>query len=438
MAERAGDVEPIGVTAVTPPPDRWTSAVSASTLEGPPHPLSKEPTVTAAPVRAPGWLTRDDCSLDDLRAVVEVPTDAADHPHADRVERGVLFYGDTLADDVATPEGRRAVQAELAHALMDGPGIVVVTGAFDPAVVDRATAAFTRLIDEQKARGIRTGDHFAKPGSNDRLWSALEKLAVADPEAFVDYYAHDVVDLVSVAWLGPNYQIVSDPNVVNPGGTAQKAHRDYHLGFMDLDVAAQFPAHVHRLAPALTLQGAVAHVDMPVETGPTMYLPHSQKYLPGYLAAGLPDFQEYFDAHHVQLPLRKGDAVFFNPALLHGAGTNRTADVKRMANLLQVSSAFGRAMGTVDTERVVAALYPTLRARRAAGLSDTALHNVVAAAAEGYPFPTNLDRDRPVGRLTPESQAELVRRALEHDWDEATFAAELAAQTRRRRSSLAG
>ena len=31
------------------------------------------------------------------------------------------------------------MQAELAHALMDGPGIVVFTHAFDPAVVDRAS-----------------------------------------------------------------------------------------------------------------------------------------------------------------------------------------------------------------------------------------------------------------------------------------------------------
>jgi ectoine hydroxylase-related dioxygenase (phytanoyl-CoA dioxygenase family) len=392
--------------------------------------------VTAAPARAGAWLTRDDCDLDELRALVEGGTDPADHPYADRVERGVPFYGDTLADDVTTVEGRRAVQAELAHALMDGPGIVVFSGAFAPPVVDRASAVITALIEEQKARGVQTGDHFARPGSNDRLWSALEKLAVADPEAFVDYYANDVVNLVSVAWLGPNYQIVSDPNVVNPGGTAQKAHRDYHLGFMDLDVAAQFPAHVHRLSPLLTLQGAVAHVDMPVETGPTMYLPHSQKYEPGYLAVGLPEFQEYFEAHHVQLPLARGDAVFFNPALLHGAGTNRTTDVRRMANLLQVSSAFGRAMGTVDTERVATALYPTLRARRAAGASEQDLRNVVAAAAEGYPFPTNLDRDRPVGALVPESQAQLVWRALENDWDEAALAAELAAQTQRRRSSL--
>jgi hypothetical protein len=78
-----------------------------------------------------------------------------------------------------------------------------------------------------------------------------------------------------------------------------------------------------------------------------------------------------------------------------------------------------------------------LRARKAAGAPEKDLQNVVAAAAEGYAFPTNLDRDKPVGRLTPESQAELVWRALQEDWDEQTFTAELAAQTERRRSSLA-
>ena len=32
-----------------------------------------------------------------------------------------------------------------------------------------------------------------------------------------------------------------------------------------------------RLSPLLTLQGAVAHVDMPLESGPTLYLPHSRR-----------------------------------------------------------------------------------------------------------------------------------------------------------------
>lgn len=162
---------------------------------------------------------------------------------------------------------------------------------------------------------------------------------------------------------------------------------------------------------ALTLQGAVAHVDMPVESGPTRYLPHSQKYAHGYVAYRRPEFQEYFRAHHIQLPLAKGDAVFFNPALFHAAGSNHSPDIKRMANLLQISSAFGRAMETVDRSRVVAAIYPALLAARE-GLGPQGVANVIAASAEGYSFPTNLDRDQPIGGLAPPTQAELVADAV--------------------------
>jgi ectoine hydroxylase-related dioxygenase (phytanoyl-CoA dioxygenase family) len=307
----------------------------------------------------------------------------------------------------------------------------VFQGAFAAAVVDRATDAFHEMLSAQRAAGVTSGDHFAKPGANDRVWGALDKLALTRPEVFVDYYANDVLALASSAWLGPGYQVTSALNIVNPGGQAQVPHRDYHLGFMPLDTAAGYPAHVHRLSPVLTLQGAVAHCDMPVETGPTMYLPHSQKYLPGYLAAGLPDFVRYFAEHHVQLPLGKGDAVFFNPALFHGAGTNRSADVRRMANLLQVNSAFGRTLEAVDRTRATAAVYPVLAARRAAGASERDLRNVVAACAEGYPFPTNLDRDQPVDSLNPPTQAELVLRALDEGWSVASLADELAAMDRR-------
>ena len=41
--------------------------------------------------------------------------------------------------------------------------------------------------------------------------------------------------------------------------------------------AERYPAHVHVLSPILTLQGVVAHVDMPIESGPTLLLPHSPK-----------------------------------------------------------------------------------------------------------------------------------------------------------------
>lgn len=390
-------------------------------------------TTTRSPI-ATGWYDANACNLADFRSVVEVETRLEDYRFADEVVRNVLVYGRGLADDTVAADSRRAVQAELARALLDGPGIVVFRHAVDATTVDAATDAFNRLIAAQKADGTARGDHFAKPGANDRVWGALDKLAVAEPGVFVDYYSNDVLALVSEAWLGPNYQLTSQVNVVNPGGQAQVPHRDYHLGFMDLAQAKAYPAQVHALSPALTLQAAVAHVDMPVETGPTLYLPHSQKYAAGYLAFHDGAFTEYFEEHYVQLPLEKGDAVFFNPALFHGAGTNRTTDVARMANLLQVSSAFGRAMETVDTAAICNAVFPTA-VRWAAGASPQLVSNLVAAAAEGYPFPTNLDLDQPVGSMAPPSQAVLLRQAIDEAWDPARLAEALEAQNTRRRSS---
>jgi ectoine hydroxylase-related dioxygenase (phytanoyl-CoA dioxygenase family) len=327
------------------------------------------------------------------------------------------------------------VQDELVRALSDGPGIVVLKGAFpDAAVVDRASDAFRTLIEEERASGTARGDHFAKPGANDRVWNALDKVAVRAPEVFADYYANDVLELIAEAWLGPAYQVTSQVNVVNPGGAAQNVHRDYHLGFLSQERAAAYPAHVHRLSPVLTLQGAVAHCDMPVESGPTLYLPHSQKFEPGYLAWRLPRFVEYFDAHHVQLPLEKGDAVFFNPALFHAAGHNRSTDIRRMANLLQISSAFGRAMETVDREAMANALFPVLLSRKSEGVSEDWLRRVIAATAEGYPFPTDLDLDPPVDGLAPPSQADTVWQAVAEDWDPERLRQELQAAAKRRRS----
>jgi ectoine hydroxylase-related dioxygenase (phytanoyl-CoA dioxygenase family) len=366
--------------------------------------------------------TAKDCRLDDLLAVLDKPTNLADYPHATEVIDGVLIYSTAALRD--TPA------EELVRALADGPGVLAVRDAVPPATVHRASAAFEAMIAEQHASGAAGGDHFARPGANDRIWNALEKLAVCAPDTFVEYYANDVLALVSSAWLGPAYQVTSQVNVVNPGGAGQVGHRDYHLGFLSGERIEQYPEHVHRLSPVLTLQGAVAHSDMPVETGPTCYLPHSQKYPAGYLATSRPEFREYFDAHHIQLPLCLGDAVFFNPAVIHGAGTNRTSEVKRMANLLQVSSAFGRAMESVDRERLCNAVYPALLARAAHDPDGAA--NAVASAAEGYPFPTNLDLDPPLDGLAPPSQADLVHRGIAGHWPPGQLRDELARQSARR------
>jgi ectoine hydroxylase-related dioxygenase (phytanoyl-CoA dioxygenase family) len=352
------------------------------------------------------WIDESDLVLDDFRAEVHRTTDLTDYPHAVDVRQNVLVYSAAATAD------RRALQAELTHALADGPGVVVFEGAFGSDVVDRASEAFFAIIDAQRADGSAAGDHFGKPGANDRIWNAAQKLALHSPDVFADYYANDALAVISQAWLGPRYQVTSQVNVVNPGGQQQVPHRDYHLGFVDPADLASYPAHLHRTSPVLTLQGAVAHCDMPVDTGPTMLLPYSQRFLGGYIAFNRPEFIEFFADNHVQVPLAKGDAVFFNPALYHGAGSNVSADIRRMANLLQVSSPFGRAMEALDRTAMARAVYPALLAMKAAGRPSHELTNVVVATAEGYPFPTNLDLDQPIGSLAPPSQVDTVLAAL--------------------------
>ena len=388
---------------------------------------------------ASGWVSNKGDLLAELKSHVEVKTQLSDYKFASAVEQNALVYDcEKLAPVIASRDGRREVMAELGRALLSGPGILAFKKMYtDTSIIDRVSKTFWQIIDEQHARGEAKGDHYAKPGSNDRVWNVQEKLAIRDPDAFVDYYRNDFLALIATAWLGPGYQVTTQVNVVNPGGDAQQPHRDYHLGFMTDEQAIDFPVHVHGVSPLITLQGAVAHTDMPRETGPTMYLPHSQKMVSGYVAWRNEAVKKYFAENYSQLPLQKGDGAFFNPALLHAAGTNQTKDVKRMANLTQIGSAFGRTLESVDREQMSNAIYPVLRARKAAGWSDHELKTVIAACAEGYAFPTNLDRDPPLKGLAPQSQADFVWQALASDQTAEQLRKELAALAERQKTDRA-
>ncbi|MGQ7246454.1 phytanoyl-CoA dioxygenase family protein [Halomonas sp. V046] len=382
--------------------------------------------------------TRADLDPGAFEALVKTPTRAEDWPLAERVEAGIPIYAAACArdclerDDSETNARRRALLEEWHHCLAQGPGVLAITGMVEGAVVDRATETFLALIEAERGIGQR-GDHFAAAGANDRLWNAFQKHGEADPDGFVCYYANPVLALVAKAWLGPGYQLTSQVNVVKPGGRAQLPHRDYHLGFLSEAQALDYPLGQQVASQYLTLQGAVAHDDMPLESGPTQLLPHSQRYAEGYLAYRDPAFQEVFARHRVQLPLAKGDGLFFNPALFHAAGDNDSQHRRRMANLLQISSAFGRAMESVDNARLIRKCYAALTTRFQRGGWTPQTHACVDALAESYPFPANLDRTAPrAGGLAPESQRELLARALTEAWPETQLHDALACLARAR------
>lgn len=355
-------------------------------------------------------------------ALCERHNEPGDYSLAERLSAGVPVYDGRRALELgARVDTRASLLDEWHQGLLEGPGVLVIEGMFaDTRVIDDASEAFFAIIESERAAGAK-GDHFAPAGSNDRIWNAFQKHGLTAPENFLAYYANPLLALVSEAWLGPHYQVTSQVNVVNPGGQAQRPHRDYHLGFQDDASVARYPLPMQVASQLLTLQGAIAHSDMPLDTGPTQLLPYSQRYPEGYLAYRDPAFRDYFAEHALQLPLAKGDGLFFNPALFHAAGENRSRDRRRMANLLQVSSAFGRPMEAVDSRRLIEACYPALLdAYRRESLSP-GIQAFLTAVAEGYAFPANLDLTPPEYGMAPETQRRLVERALEQAWSPTTI-----------------
>ena len=381
------------------------------------------------------WYREQDCSLEDFRSVLEPQKeDTALRFASDICQHVPLYDCRELRGAFENVSRRGELQEEWGAVLNRGAGVLVLKEAYaDTSPVDEATKVFESIIEEEREAGGAAADHFAKAGANDRIWNAQEKLCLRAPSVFARYYANAAVLAIAEAWLGPHFQMTSQVNVVRPGGEAQQAHRDYHLGFQTAAQAERYPCHVHAMSSFLTLQGAVAHSDMPVESGPTKLLPFSQRYAEGYLAWRRQDFRDYFEAHYAQLPLEKGDALFFNPALFHAAGSNRTTSVQRMANLLQISSAYGRAMESLNRARMSEALYPVLLESLATStMTQAEADAAIASCAEGYPFPTNLDKDPPLGGLAPESQQSLFSRALRERWPAERFCAAVREQGDRR------
>ncbi|KAI7240324.1 PhyH-domain-containing protein [Hortaea werneckii] len=355
--------------------------------------------------------------LEAFKKTVSRQTDAASYPNAVSVANNVPIY-DASKFDLSDKNFVDAITDELYDVLSEGPGVYVLEKFYeDDALLNRINEAYNKIIEREAVNG-GGGDHFAAKGSNSRIWNSFSKHALEDPDSFYQYFSNPLFKVVCESWLGPAFRMTTQVNIVRPGGKPQTSHRDYHLGFQTKEACAKWPKSMHHTSALLTLQGAVAHSDMPLDSGPTRVLPYSQTFAPGFMAYRDPDFDEHFLKSWVSVPLKKGDAVFFSPALHHAAGENKTKDVHRSNNLIQVSSAFGKPMEIIDTMPLVDKTWDKLQAEYSKKGSFTPeIETFICNLGEGYPFPTNLDRRQPgPDGMAPESEQELLRRGLQDGW----------------------
>ena len=338
------------------------------------------------------YFSQSDIDYDDLAKICSQTTLQEDYTFADSVSNNVVIYdANYLETFIGDSENELRLKTELHQVLEGGPGVFVIRNLYRHDAIDQSNNIFEKIVESE---GNTSNDHFAS-GTNTRIWNAFQKVALEDPNAFISYYSNNLLKLVAESWCGPNSQMTAQVNIVRPGGEMQKPHRDYHLGFQENQVVELFPISAHRLSNYLTLQGGVAHTDMPLASGPTMVLPYSQQYELGYLAWRDNACTDFFNDNAVQNQMNKGDGIFFNPALLHGAGSNTTKDFHRIGNLLQISSPFGKTMERIDYLKIINRIYPLLLEHSInKTLSEKLIENVLVCATDGYAFPTNLDNDK--------------------------------------------
>ena len=354
-------------------------------------------------------------SLARFKILCSQQPDPDDYPHASKIMSRIPIYDTTTLSK--SPNTLPVLKAELQRLLHHGPGVYILKHVYNrDGLIPRINSIFSQII-KREAHSSK-GDHFAAGGANSRIWNSLGKHALLDPKSFCEYYSNPWLRVASESWLGPGYKMTTQCNIVKPGGQPQQPHRDYHLGFQTNERVKEFPLATQVASQFLTLQGAVAHSDMPLKSGPTRFLPYSQTFEEGYQTYRDPEFAQFFAENWVSVPMEQGDAVFFNPALFHAAGENTTNDVERSANLLQVSSAFGKTMESVDSLAVLSACWQSMREMYDEHGMDERMEALIRIVAEGYPFPTNLDRRPPApGGMAPESEQDVTRRALVEGWE---------------------
>jgi len=338
------------------------------------------------------YFSDSDIDYDELISICSQETIQVNYPLSSSISNNVVIYdAKDFRSFVGNIEQEIKLKTEMHHVLENGPGVFVIRNLFNEDVIDESNAIFEKIV---KNESNYSNDHFAA-GTNTRIWNSFQKVAMENQEAFINYYSNDLVKIIAESWCGPNSQMTAQVNIVRPGGEMQKPHRDYHLGFQENEVVEKFPISIHRLSNYLTLQGGVAHTDMPLESGPTVVLPYSQQYDLGYLTWRDTNFADFFNKYSVQNSMSKGDGIFFNPAIFHAAGANTTNNFHRIGNLLQISSAFGKTMEHIDYIKIITHIYPSLLDHiKNKTLSERLIENILICATDGYAFPTNLDSDK--------------------------------------------
>ena len=129
-----------------------------------------------------------------LSEILQMSTRRDQVPFARDIQKKIPIYdGKSLASLQTDPAMCIKLLYEWAWVFSEGPGIIVIQEAISNLdVIAQASRVFEDIIGLEKEKKT-AGDHFAKPGSNDRIWNSLEKHCENNPANFIEYYKENMM-----------------------------------------------------------------------------------------------------------------------------------------------------------------------------------------------------------------------------------------------------
>ena len=118
-----------------------------------------------------------DNNIENFKQSLSLQTKKSEVPLSKSIEKNIPIYEGKEVNERSLEEDYKiALLREWSNVFKEGSGIIVIKkGIANLKVISKATSVFTKLIETEKEKFNSGGDHFAKPGANDRVWNALEK-----------------------------------------------------------------------------------------------------------------------------------------------------------------------------------------------------------------------------------------------------------------------
>lgn len=270
---------------------------------------------------------------------------------------------------------------EINNTLVNGCGILVIKDVIPINVITETNKLIDNILSRQI---IPNNDHFS---NNLRIWNFFEKFCIQSPELFINYFKNPVFNLIFQSYMGPKYNVSSQINIVEPGSKSQIFHRDYHLGLMNYEEIKKYPLNIHKSSKNLTLQCLIAHSNINKFNGSTKLIPYSQNIENGYLDIKNDKTIKKCEENYIQLNLNVGDILFFNPAVYHAAGSNKTYH-NRIGNIIQINSAFSIPMEAYNNNLIKKIVSNSIKRLN---LSQVEINGLEEMIFDKYEYPKKLD-----------------------------------------------